>query len=96
MLHRQYVIHCCRRRSETKETGLWCDVVDDWSEELSTAKWPTHSRQQLQDLSISPPTAVREVLKNIPREQDNHKILFSLVVFEDGFRAHEEPVPALT
>ena len=43
------------------------------------------------------PTAVRELFKqHSSGRQDNHKILFSLVVFEEWLRVHEEPVAALS
>jgi asparagine synthase (glutamine-hydrolysing) len=42
------------------------------------------------------PAAVREVFQqHSSGQEDNHKILFSLVVFEEWLRAHEEPVAAL-
>lgn len=41
--------------------------------------------------------AVRELFEqHASGRQDNHKILFSLVVFEEWLRAHEEPVAALS
>jgi len=43
------------------------------------------------------PAAVRELFEqHASGRQDNHKILFSLVVFEEWLRAHEEPVAALS
>jgi asparagine synthase (glutamine-hydrolysing) len=41
-------------------------------------------------------TAVRELFeRHASGRQDNHKILFSLVVFEQWLRAHEAPVEVL-
>jgi asparagine synthase (glutamine-hydrolysing) len=41
------------------------------------------------------PAAVGELFKqHSSGRQDNHKILFSLVLFEEWLRAHEEPVAA--
>jgi asparagine synthase (glutamine-hydrolysing) len=43
------------------------------------------------------PAAVRELFEqHTSGRQDNHKILFSLVVFEEWLRAQEEPVAALS
>ena len=43
------------------------------------------------------PAAVRELSEHhASGRQDNHKILFSLVVFEEWLRAHEAPVGALS
>src|SRR5215467_4758010 len=43
------------------------------------------------------PNAVRELFnQHASGRQDNHKILFSLVVFEEWLRTHEEPVAALS
>jgi asparagine synthase (glutamine-hydrolysing) len=43
------------------------------------------------------PTAVRELFEqHASGQQDNHKILFSLVVFEEWLRAHDVPVAALS
>ena len=43
------------------------------------------------------PSAVRELFEqHASGRHDNHKILFSLVVFEEWLRAHEAPVAALS
>jgi asparagine synthase (glutamine-hydrolysing) len=43
------------------------------------------------------PTAVRELFEqHASGRHDNHKVLFSLVVFEEWLRAHEEPIAALS
>ena len=43
------------------------------------------------------PRAVRELFEqHSAGRHDNHKILFSLVVFEEWLRAHEEPVASLS
>lgn len=43
------------------------------------------------------PTAVRELFQqHSSGRHDNHRILFSLVVFEEWLRGHEEPVAALS
>jgi asparagine synthase (glutamine-hydrolysing) len=41
------------------------------------------------------PEAVRELFEqHSAGRHDNHKVLFSLIVFEEWLRAHEEPVAA--
>jgi asparagine synthase (glutamine-hydrolysing) len=43
------------------------------------------------------PEAVRGILEqHVSNRQDNHKILFSLIVFEEWLRASEEPVASLS
>jgi asparagine synthase (glutamine-hydrolysing) len=43
------------------------------------------------------PTAVRRLVEeHASSHQDNHKILFSLAVFEEWLRTQEEPVAAMS
>jgi asparagine synthase (glutamine-hydrolysing) len=72
-----------------KKRGFAMNVVDDW---FRTAK-----REKMEELLLDPsahlyrylrPSAVRELLEqHRTGNSDNHKILFSLVVFEEWLRA---------
>ena len=81
-----------------KKRGFGVNVVDDWFRSALDGKMAdTLLDSSSKIYQFLRPTAVREVLKeHSSGQQDNHKILFSLVVFEEWLRAHEEPVPALT
>jgi len=81
-----------------KKRGFGVNVVDDWFRSALDSKMAdTLLDSSSKIYQFLRPTAVREVLKeHSSGQQDNHKILFSLVVFEEWLRAHEEPVPALT
>jgi len=78
--------------------GFAVNVVDDWFRgamdgRISETLLDSGSRiyQYLH------PAAVREISEqHASGRQDNHKILFSLVVFEEWLRAHEAPVAALS
>jgi asparagine synthase (glutamine-hydrolysing) len=78
--------------------GFAVKVVDDWfrgaiGNKMSDALLDNGSRiyQYLQ------PCAVRELFEqHASGRHDNHKVLFSLVVFEEWLRAHEEPVATLS
>ncbi|MFZ3215843.1 MAG: asparagine synthase (glutamine-hydrolyzing) [Candidatus Acidiferrales bacterium] len=75
--------------------GFAVNVVDDWFRSSADRKMAT-----LRDTSSSiyqylRPAAVRELCEQHARGQrDNHKILFSLVLFEEWLRVHDEPVAA--
>jgi asparagine synthase (glutamine-hydrolysing) len=76
--------------------GFAVNVVDDWlrsviDNKMADALLDGSSRiyQYLR------PGAVRELFEqHAAGRHDNHKVLFSLVVFEEWLRAHEEPVAA--
>jgi asparagine synthase (glutamine-hydrolysing) len=78
--------------------GFAVNVVDDWFRgamdgRISETLLDGGSRiyQYLRS------SAVREMFEqHASGRQDNHKVLFSLVVFEEWLRAHEAPVAALS
>ena len=78
--------------------GFAVNVVDDWfrgamDNKMAETLLDSGSRiyQYLR------PAAVRELFEqHASGRHDNHKILFSLIVFEEWLRVHEEPVPALS
>jgi asparagine synthase (glutamine-hydrolysing) len=78
--------------------GFAVNVVDEWFRGAMDSKMA----ETLQDSGSKiyrylRPTAVREIFEqHASGRQDNHKMLFSLVVFEEWLRAHEEPVAALS
>jgi asparagine synthase (glutamine-hydrolysing) len=79
-----------------KKRGFACTVVDDWFRNTIDGRMA----ETLLDGSSKiyrylRPTAVRRLFdQHASGREDNHKILFSLVVFEEWLRAHEEPVAA--
>ena len=76
--------------------GFAVNVVDDWFRGAIDSRMT----ETLLDSGSSiyqylRPTAVREVFEqHASGRQDNHKILFSLVVLDEWLRAHEAPVAA--
>ncbi len=78
--------------------GFAVNVVDDWfrgamDNKMADTLLDSGSRiyQYLR------PAAVRRLFEqHTSGRHDNHKILFSLIVFEQWLRAHEEPEPALS
>ncbi|HEY6945937.1 MAG TPA: asparagine synthase (glutamine-hydrolyzing) [Candidatus Acidoferrum sp.] len=78
--------------------GFAVNVVDDWfrgamNNRMKDALLDGGSRI----FQYFRPQAVRELFEqHAAGRNDNHKVLFSLVVFEEWLRAHEEPVVALT
>ena len=78
--------------------GFASNVVDDWfidvyENKMADSLLDSGSRiyQYLR------PEAVRELfLQHSGGRHDNHKVLFSLVVFEEWLRTHEEPVATLS
>jgi len=78
--------------------GFAVNVVDDWFRGDVDSKMAETfldgGSRIYQHLRSTP---VRELFEqHASGREDNHKILFSLVVFEEWLRAHEEPVAALT
>jgi len=77
--------------------GFAGNVVDDWFRSAMSSK----ITEALQDSSSKifqylRPAAVRELFEqHASGRDDNHKILFSLVVFEQWLRVQEEPIAAL-
>ncbi len=80
-----------------RKRGFAGNVVDDWFRNVIDNK--------MADTLLDPgskiyqylrPASVRELFElHASGRQDNHKILFSLVLFEEWLRAHEEPIVAL-
>jgi asparagine synthase (glutamine-hydrolysing) len=81
-----------------KKKGFGVNVVDDW--------FRGTARKKMEEILLNGdsqiykylrPSAVKQMYQEHRSGQnDNHKILFSLVVFEEWLRAHEEPVGALS
>lgn len=96
-LHRQ-VCDAYLPRSVLKrpKRGFAANIVDGWFREavnsnMKKALVDDHS-EMYQYLSS---TAVRKLLdEHVSGRQNNYKILFSLIVFEEWLRAHQERVPA--
>jgi asparagine synthase (glutamine-hydrolysing) len=94
-LHRQ-ICHSFLPRSVTKrpKRGFAVNVVDGW---FRGAVAGNMSEMLLDSGSkifeFLRPDAVRDLFEqHVSRRQDNHKILFSLVLFEQWLRTHDEPV----
>jgi asparagine synthase (glutamine-hydrolysing) len=81
-----------------KKRGFGVNVVDDWFRGAMTGRMT----ETLMDggskiYRYLRPAAVREMFEQHGSgQQNNHKILFSLVVFEEWLRGQEEPVPVLS
>ena len=77
--------------------GFAVNVVDDWFRSSADGKMMDTLRDSGSKIyQYIRPAAVRELCEqHASGQQDNHKILFSLVLFEEWLRAHEEPVAAL-
>jgi len=97
-LHRQvcraYLPESILRR---RKRGFAVNVVDEWFRGAIDSRMSEtlldDSSRMYQYLRAS---AVRELFKqHSSGQEDNHKMLFSLVVFEEWLRAHECPVAAL-
>jgi len=76
--------------------GFAVNVVDDWFRGAFDGKMPeTVLDSGSKIYQYLRPAPVQELFKqHASGRQDNHKILFSLVLFEEWLRVHEEPVPA--
>jgi len=77
--------------------GFAMNVVDDWFRGAIDSRMSEifldDSSKIYQYLRSS---AVRELfVHHSSGQEDNHKMLFSLVVFEEWLRAHESPIPAM-
>src|SRR5579863_7287655 len=81
-----------------KKRGFGVNVVDDW--------FRGSAQQKMEEILLDGesqiyrslrPSAVKQIYEeHRSGANDNHKILFSLVVFEEWLRAHAEPVAALS
>jgi asparagine synthase (glutamine-hydrolysing) len=73
--------------------GFAVNVVDDWFRGSADGKVAALRDASSKIYQYLRPTAVRELCEqHASGHRDNHKILFSLVLFEDWLRTHEEPV----
>jgi len=82
---------------ERPKRGFAVNVVDDWFRGAIDSRMSEtlldDSSRMYQYLRAG---AVRELFEqHSSGKEDNHKMLFSLVVFEEWLRAHESPVAAL-
>jgi asparagine synthase (glutamine-hydrolysing) len=78
--------------------GFAVNVVDGWFRNALDSKMSeTLLDRNSRVYQYLRPTAVRELWQqHTSGRNDNHKILFSLVVFEEWLRAHEAPVAAVS
>ena len=78
--------------------GFAVNVVDDWFRGAMDNKMAeTLLDSDSKIFQYLRPTAVRELFEqHAAGRHDNHKILFSLIVFEQWLRTHDEPVAALS
>jgi len=76
--------------------GFAVNVVDSWFKEAVNNKMAETLRDSESKIyQFLRPAAVQELFEqHISNRQDNHKVLFSLFLFEEWLRAQEEPVPA--
>jgi len=82
-----------------RKRGFAVNVVDDWFRGAMDGKMAeTLLDRNAKIYDYLRPEAVREILEqHVSDRQDNHKILFSLIVFEEWLRAAcEEPVAAVS
>jgi asparagine synthase (glutamine-hydrolysing) len=77
--------------------GFAVNVVDEWFKgAIDNRMADTLRDSDSKIFRYLRPTAVRELFdQHASGRNDNHKILFSLVLFEEWLRVHEEPVAAL-
>jgi len=78
--------------------GFAVNVVDDWFKGAIDNKMADTLRDSESKIyRYLRPSAVKELFEqHASGRHDNHKILFSLVLFEEWLRVHEEPVAALS
>jgi len=77
--------------------GFAVNVVDSWFKAAIDNKMAdTLHDSDAKIYQFLRPEAVRDLFdQHLSSRQDNHKVLFSLFLFEEWLRAHEEPVSAL-
>ena len=82
--------------SQTTQRGFAVNVVDDWFKGAIDSKMADTLRDTGSKIyRYLRPSAVRELFEqHASGRHDNHKILFSLALFEEWLRVHEEPVAA--
>ena len=81
-----------------KKRGFACTVVDDWFRNMFDGRMAeTLLDENSKIYRYLRPSAVRGLFNHhASGREDHHKILFSLVVFEEWLRAHEAPVTAVS
>jgi asparagine synthase (glutamine-hydrolysing) len=76
--------------------GFAVNVVDDWFRSSTDGKIGNLRDTSSKIYQYLRPAAVSELCdQHASGQRDNHKILFSLVLFEEWLRAHDEPVAAI-
>jgi asparagine synthase (glutamine-hydrolysing) len=80
-----------------KKRGFAGNVVDDWFRDAMDSKMAdTLIDRESKIYQYLRPQSVRELFEqHAAGRHDNHKMLFSLAVFEEWLRTHEAPVAAL-
>lgn len=83
---------------QRKKRGFAVNVVDDWFHDALCGKMKGYllDEQSLMYEFLRPDVVHRLLGEHISRRHDNHKILFSLVVFEQWLRSGENPMLAGT
>jgi len=78
--------------------GFAVNVVDDWFRGVINNKMvESFFERSSRIYQYLRPQAVRELFEqHAAGRHDNHKVLFSLVLFEEWLRAHEEPVTTIS
>ncbi len=78
--------------------GFAVNVVDSWFRSVIDNKMAERFLDSDSKIyQYLRPTAVRKLFEqHASGREDNHKVLFSLIVFEEWLRAHEAPVAALS
>jgi asparagine synthase (glutamine-hydrolysing) len=78
-----------------KKRGFAVNVVDDWFRGATGRKMEDILLDRTSQIyGYLRPTAVKQIFEEHRSGQnDNHKVLFSLVVFEEWLRANEQAVP---
>jgi asparagine synthase (glutamine-hydrolysing) len=96
-LHRQVGSFLPASILKRPKRGFAVNVVDDWFQGAIDNKMADTLRDRDSKIyQYLRPTAVNELFdQHASGRHDNHKILFSLVLFEEWLRAHEEPIATL-
>jgi asparagine synthase (glutamine-hydrolysing) len=96
-LHRQVGSFLPASILKRPKRGFAVNVVDDWFQGAIDNKMVDTLRDRDSKIyQYLRPTAVNELFdQHASGRHDNHKILFSLVLFEEWLRAHEEPIATL-
>ena len=81
-----------------KKRGFGVNVVDDWFRGTAQRKMEEILLDKESNIyKYLRPDAVKKIFEEHRSGQnDKHKVLFSLIVFEEWLRAHQEPVAALS